>query len=470
MSLTTTTGTRLTRGQSAQMPALLEFYSPSAALLETRPQVAARGVIWTVCSMFVACAVAAALVPIDKVVTTTAKLVATQDTIVVQPFETSIVREIDVQEGQVVHKGQLLARLDPTIPSSDKTAQALSVASLSAEVERRQAEAAGVDYRPTTHDTASQVQEAIFAQRKAEHTFKLEGYRQQIDSLKSTLAKAAGDIQLYSDRLKVASTVEGKRQELAKLGWGSQLNVLSAQDARLDLQRNLLEAENTAKSAANDLQAKIAEAAGDDQNWKSQNATDLTSAQRLLDQAKGDFAKANMRSGLVDLRADQDSTVLYRAPVSVGSVLQSGDQLLKLVPLDAPLEVDANVLGSEAGYVHPGDKVTIKFDTLPFVHYGSAYGTVRTVSPDSFTPTSTASDQVVHGSDDNSTAIAPNPGQAYYKAKISIDKVDLHDTPTGFHLVPGMPITADIMVGKRTVLTYIFSRALPVAMDGMREP
>ncbi len=114
MSMTTTTGNRLTRGQSAQMPALLEFYSPSAALMEARSQRPARGVIWTVASMFVACAVAAALVPIDKVVTAPAKVVATQDTIVVQPLETSIVREIDVQEGQSVHKGDLLARLDPT--------------------------------------------------------------------------------------------------------------------------------------------------------------------------------------------------------------------------------------------------------------------------------------------------------------------------------------------------------------------
>ena len=62
------------------------------------------------------------------------------------------------------------------------------------------------------------------------------------------------------------------------------------------------------------------------------------------------------------------------------------------------------------------------------------------------------------------------PGQAYYKAKISIDRVELHDTPAGFHIVPGMPITADILVGKRTILTYIFSRALPIAYDGMREP
>ena len=75
-------------------------------------------------------------------------MLPTQDTIVVQPLETAIVREIDVQEGQLVHKGDLLARLDPTFTTSDKTASAQSVSSLRAEVERRRAEAAGVDYRP----------------------------------------------------------------------------------------------------------------------------------------------------------------------------------------------------------------------------------------------------------------------------------------------------------------------------------
>jgi hemolysin D len=112
--------------------------------------------------------------------------------------------------------------------------------------------------------------------------------------------------------------------------------------------------------------------------------------------------------------------------------------------------------------------VTLKFDTFPFTHYGSADGTVTVVSPDSFMGQQ-STDTVTHGVD-TSTAVIPDPGQAYYRVKISIDKVNLHDTPRGFHVAPGMPITADIMVGKRTVLTYIFSRALPVAMDGMREP
>ena len=46
----------------------------------------------------------------------------------------------------------------------------------------------------------------------------------------------------------------------------------------------------------------------------------------------------------------------------------------------------------------------------------------------------------------------------------------MHDVPVGFQLIPGMPVTADIKVGKRTVLQYLFGLILPVAQEGMREP
>ena len=187
---------------------------------------------------------------------------------------------------------------------------------------------------------------------------------------------------------------------------------------------------------------------------------------RKLDEARGNLTKANLRSNLVELRADQDAIVLSRAPVSVGSVLQSGDQFLKLVPKDAPTEIDATVSASDAGFMQVGNRVTIKFDTFPYTQYGSADGTVRVISPDSFTGQQ-QQDQVVRGTDRPEQAPS---GQSYYRVKITLDKVNLHDTPRDFHITPGMPVTSDVMVGKRTVLSYIFSRALPVAMDGMREP
>ena len=470
MSITTTgAGGRLTRSQSAQMPALLEFYSPSAGLMEVRPQIAARGIIWTVASLFVACAAAAALIPIDKVVTAPGKVIATESTIVVQPLETSIVREIAVQEGQVVHRGDLLARLDPTFTTSDKTALTAQVDSLRADVERMRAEAAGLDYHPSTLDSYAQVEMSIFAQRKAERMFRLENYRQKVDGLLAALGKAMGDVQSFTDRLQVATIVEGKRAELERLGVGSQLNRFQATDQRMSMQAGLQQAQQSAKSAAGDLAAMRAEAAAYDQDWHAKISQELSEQGRKLDDAQGNLTKAAMRSNLVELRSPMDAVVLSRAPVSVGSVLQSGDQFLKLVPLNAPLEVEASVAGSDAGFVHVGDRVTIKFDTFPYVQYGAAEGTVRVVSPDSYTlQQQQQQDQVMRGN--QQAGVAPQGGASFYRIKVTIDHNGLHDTPPGFHVSQGMPITADVMVGKRTVLSYIFSRTLPVAMDGMREP
>jgi hemolysin D len=58
----------------------------------------------------------------------------------------------------------------------------------------------------------------------------------------------------------------------------------------------------------------------------------------------------------------------------------------------------------------------------------------------------------------------------YYRSRITLDRIDLHDTPENFHLSPGMPITADIRVGKQTVLRYMLGKMIPLAREGMREP
>jgi HlyD family secretion protein len=415
--------------------------------------------------MVVCLGTAMATVPIDKVVTTQGRVVASDSSIVVQPLEISIVRAINVHEGQVVHAGDVLAQLDPTFSQSDKTSMTLQVESFSAEVDRLKAEAAGVDYKPAVTTQASMVQQAIFAQRREERVLKHENYQQKISALQATLVKAAGDIQSYGERAQVAGTVEQKRRELEKLGWGSQLNRLQAQDQSLEMKRFLDNAQQAARTAAGELAAMKAESAGEDRDWQAKVSQDLNDASRKLIDAQANVEKANLRNKLVELRATVDATVLTLAPVSVGSVMQAGEKFITLVPLNAPMELETALTGSESGFVHLGDPVKIKFDTFPTTQYGGASGKVTRISPDSFT----------NQTDDRTRAGVSASAQAgsatsYYRMNVSIEDVDLHDTPKGFHITPGMPITADVMVGKRTMLTYIMSRALPVFMDGMREP
>ena len=381
----------------------------------------------------------------------------------VQPLETSIVRSVNVREGQQVKKGDVLALLDPTFASADAAALRSQVESLGNEVARLQAEATGTEFRPLDASPMALLQKAIFTQRAAERGFKMEGYAQKISSLQAQIQRAMSDVGGYTDRVRVASELEQKRIELERMQVGSIINRLAATDSRLEVERGLANARGTAQQGARDLAAMQAERDGYDQSWRSQVIQDLTEASRKLSDARENLAKADRRAQLVEIRAPQDAIVLNTSKTSNGSVLQSGEQLMSLTPLGAHLEGEVNIPGTDAGFVRAGNVATIKLDSFPSTQYGSAEGSVLFTSPDSF---NSDPDQKQRGVQQSTQMGA----QTYYRSRIAIDEVKLHDTPPGFQLVPGMPITVDVKVGKRTVLSYLLSRVLPVAMDGMREP
>jgi HlyD family secretion protein len=222
---------------------------------------------------------------------------------------------------------------------------------------------------------------------------------------------------------------------------------------------------NTAEAGRRDLAGAVADRESYIQSWLSDTSKQLSDAVRKLSDAREQLNKAQLRRQLVELRAEKDATVLTVAHVSPGSVMQSGEQLITLVPLDAPLEIEANISGKDNGFVHVGDPVAIKFDTFQYSQYGMATGHVRVVSPDSFTA---ADDQRSHSP--SAVPIASQSSEPFYRARIAIDEVKLHNTPPGFHLTPGMPVTADVKVGKRTVLAYLLGRVLPTTQEAMREP
>ncbi len=445
------------------LPAILEFQWPSTAIVNAPIPRSARGMTWMVASMVAAMIATMGLIPVDQVVTVHGIAVSKAPTILVQPLETAIVRSIEVHEGQQVQAGEVLARLDPTFAAADLGALTAQVASLEAEVARLQAEAQGKPFNYAGLDPDMALQGAIYAHRKAEFSAKVEAYARRFDELVSVISRSQSDAAGYRDRLGLAQTVEQMRSQLESRQVGSKLNTIAAMDSRTEMARALANAEQTAEGARRNLAAMTADRDGYIQGWQADVSQKLAEATRKLSDAREAVNKAKLRRELVELRADSDATVQSVAKVSVGSVMQSGQPFFTLVPADAPLEVEANIFGHDNGFVHVGDPVAIKFDTFPYSQFGMAEGAVRVVSPDAFT---------AQGEARNPTGALPLPTSSdpFYRTWISIDQVKLHDVPAGFRLTPGMPVTADIRVGKRTVLSYLLGRMMPLAQEGMREP
>ncbi len=457
-------GRRLKKTNEDEMPrALLEFYSPSAGMIATPIRTAARSTTLIVTGLVASMIVIACVAPLDRVVSGEGTLSAVDSTIVVQPYDQSIVHSINVREGDMVKPGQVLARLDPTMSEADVVNLRQQVESLSAEVARRMAEAQGVDYKPDMSNPASTGQEAAFLERQAEYRARMNSYKQQIDEQRADFAGFQASIAAYGQRLKLANDVQSMRLQLQAQALGSRLNSLAAEDSVAEMQRSEADAVESANGAKAKIAALQSEADAYAKNWKAQIYTDLTEAQRKLYQSRDDLSRADLRHKLVIFKASKPAIVLNIAKVSVGSVLQPGAEFITLIPADSPLEVNAQISAAQSGYVRVGDPVTLKFRTLPFLTYGGATGTVTNISADSFN----ADD---HGVSNSSGLTSGAGSKLYYRARISIDKYDLRNTPRGFHLTPGMPVSSDIKVGKRTIMQFMLSSVVPTFKNGMREP
>jgi len=455
-------GVRVRRRSLVVPSAVLEFESPSAAIVAQSVPPLSRATNLFVFLLVAALIVASALIRIDKIVSVKGKLVADVPNIVIQPFDQTIVESIEVKQGAIVHKGQVLARLNATFTAADHALTKDQVDMLDAKVARLQAEADGVTYTPNSSDSHALLQASIFGQRAKEYQFSLQAFDKRSEQLRTQIAGAKSQAAYFRERLGIAANIEGIYTKLAGMQSDSKYNRLLATDGRLQVAASLSGAESSAAEAERTLGAGDAERKTFIERWKGQVSADLADARGKLVEAQQLYAKTDLHNRLVVLTAPRDAVVLSVAKISVGSVVTSAEPIMQLVPLDAPLSAEVDIPGVDSGYVATGNEARIKFDTLPFLQYGTARGVVRSLSADSFSPETRP--------DEGGSSLPSRPSMLYYRAAISMGQLMLHDTPVGFRPMPGMPITADVKVGMRSVLGYFTDRILPIAHEGLREP
>ena len=78
-----------------------------------------RLVLWLMAGLIALAAIGLSIAQVDMIVAANGKVVTSDSQIVVQPFETSVVRSMAVKMGQKVKEGDVLATLDPTFTQAD---------------------------------------------------------------------------------------------------------------------------------------------------------------------------------------------------------------------------------------------------------------------------------------------------------------------------------------------------------------
>jgi HlyD family secretion protein len=392
------------------------------------------------------------------IVTAQGKLITTQPKLVVQPLETSVIREINVKPGDRVNRGDVLATLDPTFSQADLDQLRIRVAAFDAAIARLRAELDGTEYVVRNSANADEMlQQKVFLQRKSAYEAQFENYEAQIASARANLKTAQDEGAVLVQRLDNMQQVEAMRGSLMAKEVGSKLNFLLSRDARLEVESNLARVRGSIVDNLHRLDKARADQKVFAEEFRRTAYQDLVESLAKRDSTAEDLKKAELRRHLIVLQAPADAVVLEIANRTVGSVVREAETLFLLVRRDAPLQAEVNVEGRDIGQVAVGQPVRIKFEAFPFQKYGTAKGEVRVISQDSFSP-----DPKAEGAH---RAIAP-----YYRVLVDLSDTQLRLPAERVQLISGMAVTAELKVGRRSVMSYFLYPLLRGLDESIREP
>lgn len=394
---------------------------------------------------------------VEKIVMAPGSLVNPLPNIVLQPLDTAIVQKIEVRPGQLVKKGQVLALLDPTFTQADEAELRARLQSLENQEKSLRAELTG---KPVALGKLASADDILQAQLASERLANFEAQQnrlaQNVERLKASIETNKRDQQVLVQRMKSLAEIEAMQERLLAENFGAKMHLLEARDRRLEVERMLVNARNRDIEQSRELAAAVAERDAFLKSWRQKAMEDLLSATRDRDSIREQLAKAGKRSQLVHLTAPADAVVLEVAKLSPGSIARATEQMFVLVPLGASMEVEVKIDATDIGAIKPGDPVHVKVDAFPFQQHGMLEGKIRTISQDAFKRDQSQS--------------APTISDAYYVSRVELGPAKLHNMAGKSALLPGMTVQAEIVVGKRTVMSYLLWPLTKAADESIREP
>ncbi|MGA8001827.1 MAG: HlyD family type I secretion periplasmic adaptor subunit [Pseudolabrys sp.] len=454
----------------------LAFLPAALEIVETPPSPIGRAFGATIILLFCAALIWAWAGTIDIVASAAGKIVPSGRTKVIQPFETGVVRSIQVQDGQAVKAGDVLIELDPTVNAAERDhlhndllAEQLNIARLNAALAGGDDPAANFTPPANANPALVSAQRQLLLNQVTEYRAKIAALaRQQAQkeaeqgTIAATIHKLETTIPVIQQRVDIRKTLMDKELG-SKLTYFEILQQLVEQQEDLGVHKSHLREAEAAAAAIRETRGQ-AEA-----EYRHTLSDELAKAEQKANGLTQDLIKAEQKTRLQLLTAPVDGVVQQLAIHTVGGVVTPAQSLLVIVPSDSRMEIEAMVSNRDIGFVHAGQDAEIKIDTFNFTRYGLLHGQVLSVSQDAI-----IRDRKQDRSDDrglgtqNGTS-EPQGQELNYTARISLDRARMQIDDRVVNLSPGMAATVEIKTGSRTMLSYLLSPLLRYRQETLRE-
>ncbi|ARJ43012.1 secretion protein HlyD [Pantoea alhagi] len=349
---------------------------------------------------------------LDEVTVGTGKVTPSSRAQVIESLDGGIVNQLNVHEGDIVSKGQVLARLDPTrFQSSFGEAQS-KVRTLRASAERLRAELTG---EPLQFSEQTLREPELVARETQLYESRRRNLLETVNNLQQSL-------KLVQEELRMTAPLVAK-------GAAGEVEVIRLRRQVSELRGKIDEARNEYAVRAREEQVK--------------NNAELDAQLQGLTGKEDQLTRATLLSPVRGIVKDIQVT-------TVGGVLQPGGKLMEIVPLEDQLLIETRINPRDIAYIRPGLPAVVKITAYDSSIYGDLDGEVETVSPD------TLQDEVKRD-------------QYYYRVYVRTQKAELvNRAGRKFPILPGMVANVEIKTGQKSVMDYLI-KPLNKINEAMRE-
>ena len=461
----------------------MEFLAADLEIIETPPSPIRRRLILTICAFVGTALVWSWVGRVDIVAVAQGKIKPKGDVKVIQPLETGKVAAIHVENGQKVRVGDVLIEMDTGDARADELDMAATLAAWKAETIRRRT-AIDVARTPTplSLPKVSWPDDVPASNRVREEQVLFD----DVGHLSATLAGIdAQTSQKKVERDRLDATIAAQRElidtlqvrveirgTLVEKGAGSKVALIDALE-RVQTEKTTLSTQVGQRDQADaNLSVLDQEKQKAISAFIAENSQKLADAKRQVDDYEQRLVKTRLKSGRLALVSPIDGVVMGLSATTIGQVVSGGENVMRIVPRDAKLEIEAYLANKDVGFVKPGQKAVIKLESFPFLRYGTISATVDHVALDAIAEPdaqATESDSTKANRSVKAFAGAQRVQNLVFPVKLTPDKTTMAIDGQTVPLIPGMTINVEIATGSRRILEYLFSPLVETASEAFKE-
>ncbi|MFU8881477.1 MAG: HlyD family efflux transporter periplasmic adaptor subunit [Rhodobacterales bacterium] len=354
---------------------------------------------------------------VDEIVRAEGEMISASRPQIIQNLEGGILAELSVREGDIVQRGDVLARLHGTqfrasVDDLMEQIDALDIRRL-----RLEAELAGQTAFAVPADLAAR-NAAMIASEQVLLEARQSDLQARTEGAKRVLEQARQEMQMMESMLerKIVALIEVTRARKAHADARIRHDeiVTGAALERADAYANTLRELATLRQTLRASQDQL-------------NRTVLVSPMRGIVKAV--------------------------SVTTIGGVVRAGEEILQIIPLDEELFVEARVRPENIANIRPGQEATIKLTAYDYTIFGTLKGRVDVISADTF------KDDRARDAD----------GAAHYRVTLRVDMANLTARQASVQIRPGMQASVELHTGRKTVLQYLL-KPLYKSREALREP